>query len=486
MRLAKGESGMARRNPNRRDFLRALGLGAAAAALPGHLRGREKPPGGPVPPVKRKPNFIIILADDMGYGDASCYGGWIKTPHLDRLAAEGMRFTDFHASGAVCSPTRAGLMTGRYQQRAGIPGVINADPKTAAHYLGLQPAEVTFGKLLKQAGYTSAIFGKWHLGYTKNFNPIHHGFDRFRGYVSGNIDYISHYDRMGVYDWWEGLEHVKEEGYVTHLITKHSVKFISEHKDRPFCLYVPHEAVHTPLQAPGDPPQRGPAQRRGKGPERGPKETYTLMMKAMDDGVGEIAAAVKRLGLAENTLIFFFSDNGGTRHGSNAPLRGQKGSVWEGGHREPAVAWWPGRIKPGTVCGDLCISLDLMPTLLELAGAALPAGHKLDGVSLAGLLLEGKGLGRRRLFWNGRAMRDGPWKLVVAGRGAGGVGLYNLDQDIGEKNNLADKHPQRVAQMLAAIEAWKKDVATGATKQPGAPPGVQIRARRKRKGGRAV
>lgn len=166
-----------------------------------------------------KPNIIIVLADDMGYGDSSAYGGWIHTPAMELMAREGLKFTDFHASGVVCSPTRAGLLTGRYQQRAGVPNVINADPKHADHYLGLQPTELTFPKLLEEAGYTSAIFGKWHLGYDKKFNPMHHGFDRFRGYVSGNIDYISHYDRMEVYDWWEGLEHVEEEGYTTHLIT---------------------------------------------------------------------------------------------------------------------------------------------------------------------------------------------------------------------------------------------------------------------------
>jgi len=445
----------------RRHFLKAVGLGAAVAASPATLRAD----------AKRKPSFIIILADDMGYGDSSAYGGWIKTPHLEALAATGLKFTDFHASGAVCSPTRAGFLTGRYQERAGIPGVINADPKTEVHWSGLHPSEVTFPRLLKKAGYTSAIFGKWHLGYTRNFNPMHHGFDRFRGYVSGNIDFASHYDRMGAYDWWEGLEHVKEEGYVTHLITKHAVKFIEENANRPFCLYVAHEAVHTPLQAPGDPPQRGPDRGKGKRIRREPKETYKLMMKAMDDGVGEIVAAVKKAGIAADTLIFFFSDNGATRLGSNAPLRGNKGSVWEGGHREPAIASWTGRIRPGTVTDQLAISLDLMPTMLDLAGATVPAGHKLDGVSLAALMLTGKPLGARKLFWRGQAMRDGHWKLTVGARGAKTKApqLYDLSKDIGETTDLAAQHPDRVKQMLAALEAWKQDVATGATRQPGRP-----------------
>jgi arylsulfatase A len=460
---------------SRRGFLRRLGVGAAAAAMPGWLRGAER--------GMAKPNFVIVLADDMGYGDSSVYDGWIHTPHMERMAAEGLKFTDFHSSGVVCSPTRAGLLTGRYQERAGIPGVINADPKLAVHHTGLQTSEVTFARLLKQAGYTCGIFGKWHLGYDKRYNPLHHGFDRFRGFVSGNIDYISHYDRMGTYDWWDGLDHVEEEGYSTHLITKHAVEFIEANRARPFCCYVPHEAVHTPLQGPKDPPVRGPNRVKGHKPK--PKEAYRQMMLAMDDGVGEVIAAVRRLGLAERTLVFLFSDNGGTRHGSNAPLRGHKGTVWEGGHREPAIAWWPGRIKPGTVTDQLAISLDLMPTMLELAGAKTPAGHKLDGVSLVPLLLEGKPLGRRQLFWRGQAMRDGPWKLVARERGLKGPGLYDLSKDIGEKSNLAEAHPDRVEQMLAALDAWKADVAKGATRQPPPPPGVAPGARgRKPKKGR--
>ena len=202
------------------------------------------------------PNFIVIMADDLGYGDLSSYGGWIETPHLDKLAAQGMEFTDFHSSGNVCSPTRAGLMTGRYQQRAGIPGVVFADPTNAVHYHGLQTSEVTFAELLRGAGYSTAIFGKWHLGYYPKYNPIQHGFDSFRGYVSGNVDFISHVDQAGVYDWWHQDKHVVEEGYTTHLITTHAIEFIEANKRKPFCLYLPHEAPHYPYQGPNDPALR--------------------------------------------------------------------------------------------------------------------------------------------------------------------------------------------------------------------------------------
>jgi len=413
---------------------------------------------------------IIILADDLGYGDTGTYGGWIETPHLDKLAAEGMKFTDFHSSGNVCSPTRAGLVTGRYQQRAGIPGVINADPKVAAHHRGLQGCEVTFAERLKRVGYQTAVFGKWHLGYKREFNPLNHGFDRFRGYISGNIDYISHYDRMGVYDWWEGLEHVKEPGYTTHLITKHAIRFIEENKGGPFCVYIAHEAVHGPYQGPGDPAQRGPAggpkPTRRRGAKTDVKRAYRQMIEEMDKGLGQVVATVNRLGLAENTLVFFFSDNGANPRGSNGPLRGYKGSNWEGGHRVPAVARWPGRVPTGAVSHELTISIDLMPTMLAMAGASIPEGHKLDGVNLLPVLLEDKSLGNRQLFWNGKAMRDGPWKLIIGGRGAKGAGLYNLDEDLGERNNLAEKHPQRVGRMRAAIQAWQQDVTATATPQP--------------------
>ena len=414
-----------------------------------------------------KPNLIVIMADDMGYGDAGCYGGSIATPNLDRMAAEGMRFTDFHSSGNVCSPTRAGLLTGRYQQRAGIPGVINADPKVGAHHHGLYPEkEITFAELLSSAGYTTAIFGKWHLGYAKKFNPMHHGFDQFRGFVSGNIDYHSHYDRMEKHDWWDGLALIKEEGYSTHLITKHAVDFIKENKDQPFCLYVAHEAVHSPWQGPGDPPQRGPDKGSTQRDEGTKERAFAEMLIEMDKGVGEILNTLKALELSGKTFVFFLSDNG-PAGGSAGPLRGRKGSNWEGGHRVPGIAWWPGRIRAGATSDQLAISLDLMPTMLAMAGISAPEGHVFDGVDLTPVLTGGKTFPDRKLFWNGQAMRDGAWKVIRSGKGTekGSVGLYNVAQDIGEQNNLAQQYPERVTSMLRAIEAWKADVAENATPQ---------------------
>ena len=412
-----------------------------------------------------KPNFVVIMADDMGYNATSAYGGWLKTPHLDRMAREGMLFSDYHSSGVVCSPTRAGLLTGRYQERAGVPSVINADPKVPDHHRGLWPSEHTFPELLAQVGYTSAIFGKWHLGYRKKFNPMHHGFNEFRGFVSGNIDYLSHYDRMEVYDWWDGLKKVKEEGYSTHLITRHALRFIDVNKAKPFCLYVAHEAVHSPFQGPDSPVQRGPKKDRGK--KKTPvEEAYVQMMTAMDECVGQVLDKLIELKLEKNTLVIFCSDNGhaymGGPEGYRFPLRGKKGTVWEGGHRVPGIAWWPGRIAPGQVSDEMVISLDLMPTMLDLAGAKAPKGHELDGGSLRPVLHGDGSLGQRQFFWKGQAHRDGQWKFVAGQKG----GLFNLEDDPGESMSLAKRHPARTKRMAAALAAWKRDVETGATSQP--------------------
>jgi arylsulfatase A-like enzyme len=409
-----------------------------------------------------KPNLIVILADDMGYGDSSAYGGWIKTPHLDQLAAEGLRFTDFHSSGNVCSPTRAGLMTGRYQQRAGLSGVVLAMQNNPVHFAGLQASEITLPELLQKAGYATALSGKWHLGYFPPYHPLHHGFDEFHGFVSGNVDYHTHKDNQGNDDWWDGLRKTHEPGYTTHLITRHAVDFIRRHRDNPFFLYVAHEAVHDPYQGPNDPPLRGPDSIKERSTDRPIKDVYREMMGELDQGIATIMATLRETGQADNTLVFFFSDNGANANGSNGPLRGFKGSDWEGGHRVPAIAWWPGHIKPG-VTDQLTISLDLMPTLLDLADVPAPRNRPLDGVSLKSLMLKGQALKSRELFWNGNAMRDGPWKLMVR---EGKPQLFNLSEDLAEKRDVSARNPERVQAMLASLERWKNDVATDATPQP--------------------
>jgi arylsulfatase A-like enzyme len=298
----------------RRHFLKTIALSSVSLAVPGCFgvshRGRDGP-------TSNKPNIILILADDLGYGDLGCYGNkTVKTPNLDALSKGGLRFTDFHSNGAMCSPTRAALLTGRYQQRCGIQSVLSAK-KT--YHKGMAPEETTFTEVLKTAGYATACFGKWHLGFTVPFNPVKQGFDTYRGFVAGGSDYFSHIDRSGRPDWWKDDKLVPEKGYTTELLSEHAVRFIEEHKDRPFCIYVPYQAVHFPFQGPNDEADRvvgGNYWSKAKYGRRyddadDRNAAYKEMVESLDAGVGRIVRKVKELGLEKNTLVFFTSDNGG-------------------------------------------------------------------------------------------------------------------------------------------------------------------------------
>jgi arylsulfatase A len=427
-----------------------------------------------------RPNFVIIMADDMGYADASCYGNdRYQTPRIDQLAKEGLRFIDFHSNGPVCSPTRAALLTGRYQQRAGMAEVVFADPKQNRHH-GLQAQEVTFAEHLGRAGYRTGVMGKWHLGYARSYNPVDQGFDEFHGYVSGNIDFHSHYDRMGVLDWWDGGKLADEPGYCTHLITHYAKQFIHENKDRPFCLYIAHEAPHNPYQGPHDKAFRvADKVVKETHPPGHIEKAYREMMQEMDTGIGEVIDTLKELKLEKNTFVFFFSDNGATPKGNNGPLRGSKSMIWEGGHRVPAIAWWPDRIQPGTTTDATAITLDVLPTLLDLAGIRT-AQPSFDGVSLTPTLFGSGQLPSRSLFWEYRdrkAIRKGPWKLLVNQPIPGkkykngdpakvAPMLFNLQKDLGELNDLSAKQPERVKSLLAELSRWEAEVNMGATAQP--------------------
>jgi arylsulfatase A len=420
----------------------------------------------------RPPNMIVILADDLGYGDLSTFGGWIPAPHLDALASNGLKFTDFHSNGAVCSPTRTALMTGRYQQRAGIPGVIVAALDGKTHNDGIQSQEWTLAEALGEAGYATGLMGKWHLGYQKEFNPTLHGFDRFRGYISGNVDYFSHIDQAGVEDWWYDDRLRKEEGYSTHLITQHAIEFIVENQNQPFFLFVAHEAPHYPFQGPGDEPLRRAGQPGEiQGAREDKKAAYREMVEALDKGVGDIVAKLDELQLRDDTLIWFLSDNGAARQGSNLPLRGNKGSVWEGGHRVPAIASWPGTIPTGTTSSELTMTCDIMPTLLALAKVDASGHRPLDGSNLVDLFKSPErpsvAIANRYLFWNGMAVRHGPWKLVRSGQGKKQRDqLFNLNDDIGEQTDLSTQFPERLKEMQQALKAWKQDVERQRTQQP--------------------
>ncbi len=414
-------------------------------------------------PPPEKPNIVLIMADDLGYGGIGCYGNTtIATPNLDALARQGIRFTDFHSNGAVCSPTRAALLTGNYQQRSGLEGVIYVRGETRD--TGLAPAETTIAELLKDNGYATGIMGKWHLGYHKEFNPVNQGFDEFYGYLSGNIDYHSHYDGAGIYDWWHNLDAIKEEGYVTDLITQHSVDFINQHKDEPFFLYIPHESPHVPFQSRSDSAYRFPGRQFSyHGPVEDTTATYRKMVEAMDEGIGKIMEALEKNRLKEHTLVFFLSDNGAEGFGDNGGLNGDKGGLLEGGHRVPAIAYWKNRISPGLSSATL-MSMDLLPTFLSVSHTAT-GDKEFDGMDFSSILFENKDstLPERPLFWrynNQKAVREGKWKLLITKTD---TLLYNLRQDVKETNNQARENTAVVDDLSAKLTNWEQEVTDGVT-----------------------
>lgn len=403
------------------------------------------------------PNLILIMADDLGYGGIDSYGNdTIQTPHLDRMAAGGLRFTDFHSNGSVCTPTRAALLTGRYQQRAGLEGVIYARGETRE--TGLDTSTYTLADALKAKGYATGIMGKWHLGYNRAFNPVKHGFDTFYGYVSGNVDFHSHYDNAGVYDWYHNLDSIQEEGYVTDLITTHATDFIAAHQDEPFFLYVPHEAPHVPFQGRNDPAYRFSDNTFSYyGPVKDRSRAYREMVEVMDEGIGVILDKLEALGLAENTLLVFISDNGGETFGHNGPLNGAKGSLLEGGHRVPAIAYWKDKIKPA-VTDQTTLTFDWMPTFLSLAGVALPTASPLDGQDLSALILENEALPDRPVFWryrHERSIRQGQWKLLLQEQD---TLLFDLVTDLGEQTNLANSQPALMDSLLRQLQVWEAEM----------------------------
>ncbi|MFR9649825.1 MAG: sulfatase-like hydrolase/transferase [Rikenellaceae bacterium] len=412
--------------------------------------------------AQQRPNVILIMADDLGYGDISCFGNKsVNTPNIDRMAAEGVKMTDFHTNGAVSSPTRAALMTGRYQQRSGVIGVI-----TAADHRddGLALEEYTMAEAFKDCGYTTAMFGKWHLGYAPRFNPTKQGFDIFEGYVAGNIDYHSHIDQAMYDDWWSGDNLQEEEGYVTDLIGEKAVNFIAEHKDEPFFLYLPHEAPHYPLQG-----RNSPAIRGDKAPKNQPRQTpeqtaeiYKEMIEVMDETIGDVLVAIEESGIKENTIVIFISDNGGTAsRARNLPFSGGKGGVLEGGHRVPAVMWSPGiELSPMTpyIYSSTVMTMDLFPSLINLVGGSVP--KNLDGVDFLTPLKKGKDVAKRDLFWateKQQAMRQGDWKMVKA-IDSQTARLYNLANDVTESNDLSAQEPKRYESMKKSIEEWYIEV----------------------------
>ncbi|MBW1612375.1 MAG: sulfatase-like hydrolase/transferase [Deltaproteobacteria bacterium] len=399
--------------------------------------------------IKPMPNVIVILADDLGCGDISLYDGWVQTPRIDQMAREGVKFTDFHSNACLCSPTRAALLTGRYQQRVGIIEVV----KGYQDKNGLEDKELTISRLMKQNGYKTAIFGKWHLGWDPQYNPIYHGFDEFIGFLPGGTSYLKHED------WRDGTEIKEQKGYSTHIITDMSVDFIKRNKNQPFFLYISHQAVHNYYQIPSD-----SIETKGRDiPLTGDvaRARYKIILQELDKSVGKVMDTLRELKLEENTIVIFFSDNGDVKMGTNIrPYRGGKGTLYEGGHRIPAVIRWPGKIKAGWTSDELIVGMDILPTLMDILDIDIPKERKLDGISIKNHLLNQTNMPDRKVFFGheprfGTAMRDGHWKMMTRGDL---IELYDLNKDIRETDNIADKYPERTKKMKADIEQWKMEV----------------------------
>ena len=413
--------------------------------------------------AQTRPNVVLIVMDDVGYGDYGSFGATdVRTPSVDRLAKEGVRFTDFYAAPS-CSPTRAALISGRYQQRFGLEVPLGASP---AGGRGLPANGRTLPQLLKNSGYATALVGKWHLGYTPQFHPNTHGFDYFFGFLSGLIDYYQHTDQAGNHDLYENREPVHVDGYSTDVLTDRAIQFIEKNRAQPFFIDVSYNAAHWPFQVP-DKPSTAPRNGRFVQPQEENTSTradYVAILERADRGVGRILATLQKLGIERNTLVIFTNDNGGEWLSRNAPLFHRKETLWEGGIRVPLIMRWPEQLGAGRTERTPGITMDLTATILAAAGATLPSDTRPDGVNLLPIVQGKAAAPDRALFWrvatatpvrNQRAVRQGDWKVLVE---AGKVFLFNVREDPGERNDLASERTDIVRKLFPLIAAWEKDV----------------------------
>jgi len=418
-----------------------------AALLIGPPAGIDASETGP------RPNFVVIFIDDMGYGDIGPFGSTInETPHLDRMAAEGMKLTSFYVAAPVCTPSRAALMTGCYPRRVGLA-------KGSGHLVlfpgdphGLNPDEITVAELLKDAGYATGCFGKWHLGDQPQFLPTAQGFDEYFGIPYSNDMWPGHrgwpFPKLPIMRNTEVVDQVEDmdqQATLCRRFTEEAVTFIKTNKGKPFFVYLPHAFVHGPRAASPD------FMAKAKNATEG-------QIEEVDWSVGRILQTLRDEAIADETLVLFTSDNGGSGGCVNKPLRGGKGSAWEGGVREPTLAWWPKTIPPGTVCDEVASAMDLLPTFAGLAGARPPDDRVIDGRDIMPLLSgspDAKSPHDRSFYHQGndlKAVRSGPWKLFRSGA------LYNLADDIGESRNVAAKHPEVVARLKRYLDEFEVDI----------------------------
>ncbi len=413
--------------------------------------------------------MLLIVADDLGYGDLGSYGAPdIRTPNLDRLAREGVRLTQFYANAPVCTPTRAALLTGRYQQRVLLERPLETKAATPATGLevGLAATGRSLPQLLKNAGYATGLIGKWHLGFKPEFHPNRHGFDYFWGYLAGYLDWYAHVRGDGEADLWENAAAIRHDGYLGHELTNRAVAFVSEHARGPFFLEVAYGAPHWPFQSPH---RASTAVRRNGSMQQQPadadppsRKDYAEIVEDLDADVGRILEALSARGLAEKTLVVFVSDNGGEWLSRNAPFFHRKDTVWEGGIRVPAIFRWTGTLPPGRTLSQVGITMDLSATFVALAGGSTTA-NRLEGIDLLPILRGGTPPIERTLFWRvgaaagqPRAVRSGDWKLVLDGSKQL---LFDVSRDPGERDDLAAQHPDRVRRLKEMLDAWEKDVA---------------------------
>lgn len=439
------------------------------------------------------PNVILIVSDDQGYPDLGCIGSKpLITPNLDRLAAEGVRATNFYVTWPACTPSRSSILTGRYPQRNGLYDMVRNDLVNYGHLyppeeyavspemtLGLDPREQTLGDMLTRADYRCGVVGKWDMGQAKRYLPLQRGFQFFYGHGNNGIDYYTH-ERYGVPSLFRGNERTEEDKgtYVTEVFKREALTFLRGSRGRPFFLYLPFNAPHGasafgPDTKAGEDkesvgvqvPEAYAAKYRGKVANE-KLERYFGAVTCMDEAIGEVLKALTELGQDKNTLVLFLSDNGGSGNGGNAPLRGSKGSMWEGGLRVPFIAWWPGMLPAGKVTDELLTALELLPTISAATGAALPEGVKLDGFDMLPVLRGVAKSSRKEMYWQRRAdkaVRFENWKWVESAKGGG---LFDLSADVGEKQDLSKEKPDIAAMMKSRFDAWRKEMDASEPRGP--------------------
>ena len=429
----------------------------------------------------RKPNIVLIVSDDQGYADLGCCGRpELKTPNLDKLVSEGVRLTSFYVSWPACTPSRGSFLTGRYPQRNGLYDMIRNNTAdygvkfTPATYavspemtLGLDLREVTIAQVLKKAGYQTGIFGKWDSGRARRFLPLQRGFDAFFGFCNTGIDYFTH-ERYGYPSMFRNNDEITEDGYATGLFAREALAFIRRNHQRPFFLYVPFNAPHGASnfeRAGAQAPDEYIRMYGGK-PPGNRRERYLGSVTSMDHAIGQILAELDKHRLTNDTLVIFFSDNGGSGDASNGPLRGRKAQMFEGGIRVLAAVRWPGRIPAGKVNDEFLAALEVLPTLAGVAGAALPGGVILDGFDMLPVLRGKVASERKEMYWQRRddkAARYENWKWVESEKGSG---LFDLSKDIGERNDLSEVQPQMLKKMKSRWAAWRKEMNDAEVRGP--------------------